>query len=83
MSYNGPTSCLAWVYGESTEGEKPECSTYERLVFDFCTDQGKAWLSIILAYNAQNKTMKIMGSGDCNLQSSTESVQYLRLKDGG
>lgn len=85
VSFKSATSCLVWVYGTSDSGAIPACAENgsSRLVFDMCTETGKAWLSIILTYQAQNKTMKIRGSGLCDLYSTTESVSYLRLSEGG
>lgn len=83
VSYASPASCLVWVYGTSNTGASPSCSASSRLVFDMCTPSGKAWLGIILTYNAQNKPMKIVGAGKCDLHHSTESVMYLRLNEGG
>jgi len=85
VSYQDPTSCLAFVYGESGGGAKPACAnqSLDRLVFDFCSVQGKAWFSMILAFNAQNKTMRLVGSGDCDLFNNTESVQFIRANEGG
>ena len=84
VSFSNPASCLAWIYGTSETGQAPSCAQdNKRMVFDMCTETGKAWLSIILTYSAQGKTMKIVGSGTCNLFNSTESVNYLRLNEGG
>jgi hypothetical protein len=86
VSYPGSDSCMVWVYGTSTSGELAACANSgypNRLVFDMCTPQGRNWLSLILAYNAQSKTMKVVGKGVCDIWNNTESVGYLRVNEGG
>lgn len=71
------------AYTTGARADVPACASSQpsRFVFDASTDQGKAQLSGLLTAYATNKSVKIFGTGACNVIGDTETLSYFYFID--
>ena len=68
-----------WLEGASTN--KPACSKNSYwMIKDENSAAGKAQLSIILSAQAQQKSIRVVGSGSCTRWADGEDVDYISIQ---
>ena len=66
---------LLFFYTE-TRTDSPECNTYNgRWVVNLATEQGKEQYRFLLNAEQAGKSIKVMGTNDCNLWGNSETVK--------
>jgi hypothetical protein len=73
------------VYGlvtvSGTASGQPSCATDSRFAFNPGTEEGKAFLSLLVMAKALEKTVQIFGTTSCNITGlpENERISYMRL----
>lgn len=72
---------LHYFWLEGTSHNKPACATNTYwMIADENSTAGKAQLSIILSAQAQQKPIKVVGTGTCSRWRDGEDVNYIQIQ---
>ena len=76
-----PDNVYALVKFDVAPNNQPSCATdpTNRFAINPATEAGKAMLSVLLTAKTTDATVEIIGTNDCNVMATRESVSYLRL----